>query len=300
MALGQLAPWLNINTQEWGNLAARGAQLDIERQRLAQQSEENNAANALRRDALQLNSKNTQTRQQQQAAAIALKMAQMQQAGLMGQEKIDQSGQTAAARLGLTADKNANTAAFQQGTLQNNQDRNQILTLAQTWKQQREAKKDQSTWPDTDSKAYTSLDKQIGDYFRAFTAATPAAQKDLQGKIEDLMGKQQAILDKHPTAGSTLQTGTGTTSAPDDSAAAALVRSPNLPANPKATSQSPSGNYSAPAFQVPAAAALTGGQSAAPGAKPKAPKDKVAMANAVALIYPEWTKKDVIDYVNAQ
>jgi hypothetical protein len=79
------------------------------------------------------------------------------------------------------------------------------------------------------------------------------------------MGKQQAILDKHPTAGSTLQAGTGTTSAPDDSAAAALVPSPNLPANPKATSQWPSGNYSSAAFQslmpttAPAAKVAMGG-----------------------------------------
>jgi hypothetical protein len=269
MALGQLAPWLNINTQEWGNLAARGAQLDIERQRLAEEVQERKAEDSLRRDQLQFNRQDAQTQNQQAAAALALRQAALKQGGLLGQEKIDQSGQTAAARLGLTADKNANTAAFQQGTLQNNQDRNQILALAQAWKQQQSEK--ENKWSDTDSKDAKSLDQQILGYFRAYSSATPANQKVLQDKISDLMGQRKAISSNYQTAASTLTAGT-----------------PNPTPAP------------APAPTEPAAAALTGGQSAAPGAKPKAPKDKVAMANAVALIHPKWTKKDVIDYVNAQ
>jgi hypothetical protein len=236
MALGQLAPWLNINTQEWGNLAARGAQLDIERARLAQEAQERKAADSLRRDQLQFNRQDAQTQNQQAAAALALRQAALKQGGLLGQEKIDQSGQTAAAKLAAVSGHYANEAAHWGNQDKSATDRNQILALAQAWKQQQSEK--ENKWSDTDSKDAKSLDQQILGYFRAYSSATPANQKVLQDKISDLMGQRKAISSKYQTAASTLTAGTGTNppapapapTQPASPAAAALTRTQsNLP-----------------------------------------------------------------------
>jgi hypothetical protein len=236
MALGQLAPWLNINTQEWGNLAARGAQLDIERQRLAEEVQERKAADSLRRDQLQFNRQDAQTQNQQAAAALALRQAALKQGGLLGQEKIDQSGQTAAAKLAAVSGHYANEAAHWGNQDQSATDKNQILALAQAWKQQQSEK--ENKWSDTDSKDAKSLDQQILGYFRAYSSATPANQKVLQDKISDLMGQRKAISSKYQTAASTLTAGTGTNppapapapTQPASPAAAALTRTQsNLP-----------------------------------------------------------------------
>jgi hypothetical protein len=236
MALGQLAPWLNINTQEWGNLAARGAQLDIERQRLAEEVQERKAADSLRRDQLQFNRQDAQTQNQQAAAALALRQAALKQGGLLGQEKIDQSGQTAAAKLAAVSGHYANEAAHWGNQDKSATDRNQILALAQAWKQQQSEK--ENKWSDTDSKDAKSLDQQILGYFRAYSSATPANQKVLQDKISDLMGQRKAISSKYQTAASTLTAGTGTNppapapapTQPASPAAAALTRTQsNLP-----------------------------------------------------------------------
>jgi hypothetical protein len=256
-----LPPWLNINPMDYLKAAEAGTQAGLERSRIALsaqqdfqqnqlaqsaqqgQMQQRQAADALRRDQLGLTLQNTQTRQQQQAAAIALKMAQMQQAGLMGQaklgqgqEKIDQSGQTAAAKLAAVSGHYANEAAHWGNQDKSATDRNQILALAQAWKQQQSEK--ENKWSDTDSKDAKSLDQQILGYFRAYSSATPANQKVLQDKISDLMGQRKAISSKYQTAASTLTAGTGTNppapapapTQPASPAAAALTRTQsNLP-----------------------------------------------------------------------
>jgi hypothetical protein len=219
-----------------GEAAAGGARLDLERQRLAEEVQERKAADSLRRDQLQFNRQDAQTQNQQAAAALALRQAALKQGGLLGQEKIDQSGQTAAAKLAAVSGHYANEAAHWGNQDKSATDRNQILALAQAWKQQQSEK--ENKWSDTDSKDAKSLDQQILGYFRAYSSATPANQKVLQDKISDLMGQRKAISSKYQTAASTLTAGTGTNppapapapTQPASPAAAALTRTQsNLP-----------------------------------------------------------------------
>jgi hypothetical protein len=185
---------------------------------------------------LQFNRQDAQTQNQQAAAALALRQAALKQGGLLGQEKIDQSGQTAAAKLAAVSGHYANEAAHWGNQDKSATDRNQILALAQAWKQQQSEK--ENKWSDTDSKDAKSLDQQILGYFRAYSSATPANQKVLQDKISDLMGQRKAISSKYQTAASTLTAGTGTNppapapapTQPASPAAAALTRTQsNLP-----------------------------------------------------------------------
>jgi hypothetical protein len=88
--------------------------------------QERKAADSLRRDQLQFNRQDAQTQNQQAAAALAFNIAKLKQSGLMGQEKlgqgqkrIDQSGQSAAAKLAETTNRDANT----------NQNRSDLLDL---------------------------------------------------------------------------------------------------------------------------------------------------------------------------
>jgi hypothetical protein len=233
MALGQLAPWLNINTQEWGNLAARGAQLDIERQRLADEVQQRKAASALQRDRFQLDTQNAQTRNDQLAAGMALRLAQMKQAGLMGQEKlgqgqerIDQSGQSAAAKLAEITNRDANTN-------QNQQDRNQIAADAVDLRKQIEVAKNDKAVSTPDKFNLDRLGKSMDVAWTAFSKGdtnAPAQLKILQESADKILANYP-----NKSAASTLTQGTGT--------------------NPPAP---------APAPTQPAAAALTGTQPASP------------------------------------
>lgn len=261
MALGQLAPWLNINTQEWGNLAARGAQLDIERARLAQEAQERKAADALQRDRFQLDTQNAQTRNDQLAAGMALNIAKLKQSGLMGQERIgqgqeriDQSGQTAAAKLAETTNRDANTN-------QNQQDRNQILANGQTLRQQIEAARNSKTATPADKTQLDVFAKSLEDANHTLLTQTdPTVIKNINAQIQKLQQDAQPLLDRNsqPSAASTLTQGTGTNL---PSAPAAPAPSPNLPANPAATSLSAPGNYSAPQFQAKLPGASKGNPS---------------------------------------
>ena len=232
-----------------GNLAARGAQLDIERQRLAREAEQNNAAMSLRRDQLQLDNQVAREQRDQQAAGMALRLAAMKQAGLMGQEKLGQ-GQERIGQSGQSAaDKLAETATFHTNETNNAQARNRILASAQAWKQLQDENKNQ--WSQKYTEDAKSLDRQIMGYFRGYAAATTDKDRTaIQTKIDDLTGQRAAISANYPnkSAASTLTAGTGTN---PPAAPAASAPSPNLPANPAASSLSAPGNYSAPQFQAP-------------------------------------------------
>jgi hypothetical protein len=182
----------------------------------------------------------------------------LKQGGLLGQEKIDQSGQTAAAKLAAVSGHYANEAAHWGNQDQSATDKNQTAADALAAKTAA-ANANPPKMSFADQEKLKHLYALLTDAQVKFNAIN--SQKDPDGALKavnkiNTFQKQIAEMTA-PMAGSTLQAGTGTTSAPDDSAAAALVPSPNLPANPKATSQSPSGNYSAPTFQSSAAAALT-------------------------------------------
>jgi hypothetical protein len=213
MALGQLAPWLNINTQEWGNLAARGAQLDIERQRLADEVQQRKAASALQRDRFQLDTQNAQTRNDQLAAGMALRLAQMKQAGLLGQEKIDQSGQLGNARLGLTANRDADTADYHQGILDNQEDRNQTAKDMLALKQKQEEEKILTTMSPEDKANESLLRQKIMTDYKAYqTAVTDKDRAAMQTRLDDYMNQRTEIFDRYrnKSAASTLTQGTGT------------------------------------------------------------------------------------------
>jgi hypothetical protein len=226
MALGQLAPWLNINTQEWGNLAARGAQLDIERQRLAEEVQERKAADSLRRDQLQFNRQDAQTQNQQAAAALALRQAALKQGGLLGQEKIDQSGQTAAAKLAAVSGHYANEAAHWGNQDQSATDKNQTAADALAAKTAA-ANANPPKMSFADQEKLKHLYALLTDAQVKFNAIN--SQKDPDGALKavnkiNTFQKQIAEMTA-PMAGSTLQAGTPN---PTPAAIAYLRANPNL------------------------------------------------------------------------
>ena len=275
MALGTLAPWLSTNPQEWGDLAARGAQLDIERQRLADEAQQRKAADALQRDRFQLESTNAQTAQQAQAAGMALRLAALKQAGLMGQEKlgqgqeklgqgqerIDQSGQSAADKLAQTGQRNADEATHWGNQDAAAQDRNQTAKDMLALKQKQEEEKILTTMSPEDKANESLLRQKIMTDYKAYqTAATDKDRAAMQTRLDDYMNQRTAIFDKYrnKSAASTLTQGTGTNL---PTAPVAPAPSPNLAPDPAASSLSPAGNYSAPQFQAKLPGASKGNPS---------------------------------------
>jgi hypothetical protein len=200
MALGQLAPWLNINTQEWGNLAARGAQLDIERQRLAEEAQERKAADALRRDQLGLATQKMQEQQQQQNAALALRQSIAQQLDQFHQGE----NQNRSATLDLQAQRNQDLAKSEQDRKQN------AAALLAIRQQVADANASKTSFPDQENLKY--LYKQLEAAQVTFDAidskANPDAAMKAVGNLNKI--KQQIAALSKPPASAALTAGTGT------------------------------------------------------------------------------------------
>jgi len=155
--MDSIPSWLQTGgSQGWGDLAATGARLTLSRQQLAdeeanrreqeqQQAAEQAAAQSLQRDRLTADILQTK---QQQDAANALRQARLQQAGLLGQGRLDAENT-----------RIANEDAFHQGELGNQSAANDLRKRAQDW---RESQPDKTTPGDF----VTKTDKDTGLTFK--------------------------------------------------------------------------------------------------------------------------------------
>lgn len=214
MSLGSTPSWIQTNPQEWGNLAARGAQLDIERQNQAQQAEEQKASMALRRDELSLNAQQQQEQSQRQSAAEGLQLAsllsgiqqkkqQFSATEELARARLAQNGQIAQARLGFGGQKESDLQDYRTGMMQ---DRADLLEFNKQKSAQQAANAAQRL-SEQDKMRLAELKTQYLTAFKALNDPTTdeksklaASQsiKDIETRVSELTSKPKAMPDVDP------------------------------------------------------------------------------------------------------